>query len=67
VEFDANTQQRLDAKLFAEYRLSDIVGINSSLHFDQSTGDRVRAQDGSEVEDLDFTRWQAYLGARVFW
>jgi hypothetical protein len=54
-------------KLFAEYRVSDIVGINTSLFYDQNRGDRVQAQNGSEVENLEFSRWQAYLGARVFW
>jgi hypothetical protein len=67
IEFQENEQQRIDARLFAEYRLSDVVGINTSLRFDSSAGDPVEANNGAVVEDLDFERWQAYLGVRVFW
>jgi hypothetical protein len=67
VEYQANTQRRFDAKLFAEYRLSDIVGINTSVRYDVSAGPPVRSLAGNTVEDLDFQRWQAYIGARVFW
>lgn len=67
VEYAANEQQRIDARLFAEYRLSDIVGLNTTVRFDSSAGDDVVSRDGAAVEDLDFQRWQAYLGIRVFW
>lgn len=67
VEFEANTQRRFDAKLFAEYRLSDIVGINGSVQYDVSAGPPIRSIAGNQVEDLDFNRFQAYIGARVFW
>ena len=67
VEFEANQQQRLDARLFVEYRLSDVVGLNTTIRYDSSAGDSVQSVDGTAVEDLDFNRWQAYLGVRVFW
>ena len=67
VEYRANQQQRLDARLFSEYRLSDVVGVNATVQYDSSTGDQVEANNGAGVEDLDFQRWQAYLGVRVFW
>jgi hypothetical protein len=67
VEFQANTQRRFDAKLFAEYRVSDIVGINTTVRYDANAGPPIRSLDGASIEDLDYERWQAYIGARVFW
>lgn len=67
LEFRENQQQRFDGRLFAEYRLSDIAGLNTTLRYDSSAGDPVESVDGTAVEDLDFQRWQVYVGARVFW
>jgi hypothetical protein len=67
VEFESSQQRRFDARLFAEYRLSDIVGLNTTVRYDSNVGDQVRSLDGTRVEDLDFKRWQAYAGVRVFW
>jgi hypothetical protein len=67
VEFEESQQQRFDARLFAEYRLSDIVGLNATVRYDSNSGDQVRSLNGALVEDIDFQRWQAYAGVRVFW
>lgn len=53
-------QLRLDGRLFGEYRFTDTLAANASVLYDQVNGPVV-AQ-----EDLDFTRWQAYLGVRWF-
>ncbi len=67
-------QNRIDARLFGEYRLSDIVGLNTTLLYDQAIG-----PDGGVVtveeaagtpevrDDLEYQRFQAYIGMRVFW
>ena len=58
----AFSENRVDVQLFAEYRASDVVGINTTIRYDASLGDnRVGA------DNLQFNRWQAYLGARLFW
>jgi hypothetical protein len=57
----AISQTRLDGRLFAEYRLTDIVATNATLQYDKVNSDPVND------EDLDYDRWQAYIGLRVFW
>jgi hypothetical protein len=73
------SQNRIDAKLFGEYRLSDIFAINLTLMYDQALepSDPVGSQgipsgttdaNGNEVfDDLRYSRFQAYLGLRLFW
>lgn len=66
-EFD---ETRLDATFFAEYRFSDVVGINTTLRYDQNTNDHpvpFVPGGGGARDDLSFKRFQAYLGLRVFW
>jgi putative beta-barrel porin BBP2 len=69
-------QSRIDARLFAEYRLSDIVGLNTTLMYDQAIGgdnivitedNPATMADESATDDLEYSRFQAYLGMRVFW
>jgi hypothetical protein len=82
-------QSRIDARLFAEYRFSDIVGLNTTISYDQAIGgDNIEtspAQPGSDGpdgvagtdddvaavpatrDDLEYTRFQAFIGMRVFW
>jgi hypothetical protein len=70
-------QSRIDARLFGEYRFSDIVGLNTTLMYDQAMGpdqpvstavdDPATPVDESAVDDLEFKRFQAYIGMRVFW
>jgi hypothetical protein len=56
----AFTQTRIDSRAFAEYRFTDTLGVNASFLYDQNISPRVNN------EDLEFTRWQAYLGVRWF-
>jgi hypothetical protein len=79
-------QARIDAKLFAEYRLSDTFGLNTTLTYDQAIGPGPhedadpdadpdsRANQGvllSETprfyDDLEYKRFQAFVGVRLFW
>ena len=67
VQYDSFHQRRIDARLFAEYRVSDSFGINATLLFDKNMSGRPRPYSGQPVtDDLDFTRYQAYIGARWF-
>jgi hypothetical protein len=76
-------QSRIDARLFGEYRLSDIVGLNTTILYDQAMGgDDIVVADGNAGPDgipdnaddvpvtrdnLEYRRFQAYIGMRVFW
>lgn len=70
-------QTRLDAQAFLEYRFSDTFGVNTSINYDQAMGKGpnpqgvfVRANPTSgaaEYDDLEYRRFQAYLGLRAFW
>ena len=53
-------QLRLDARAFGEYRFTETLAANLTLNYDQVNGPVV-AQ-----ENLDYKRWQAYLGVRWF-
>jgi hypothetical protein len=59
----AITEMRIDGGAFAEYRLTDIFALNTTFSYDRSTND-----PGVEVtgENLDYSRWQWYVGARFF-
>ena len=70
-------QSRIDARLFGEYRFSDIVGLNTTIMYDQAMGpdqpipvavdDPATPGDQSANDDLEYKRFQAYIGMRVFW
>lgn len=66
--FDAFSQNRIDARLFAEYRFTNTIGLNGSLRYDSNMSDDLRFRDDPDTptEDLDFERWQAYIGLRWF-
>ena len=55
------SEQRFDATLFGEYRLSNTFGLNATVNYDQNITGAVIQGD-----HLDFSRWQAFLGARYF-
>ena len=60
-------ETRLGGTLFAEYRVTSIVGINATFEADRNIGGGDNPLDTVPQDDLDYTRVQAYLGARVFW
>jgi hypothetical protein len=53
-------QLRLDGRVFGEYRFTDTLAVNATVQYDQVNSPTI-ADD-----DLDYTRWQAYLGVRWF-
>jgi len=61
VEIDSFSQLRLDARMFGEYRITDTFGVNATIQYDQLNSEVVNN------EHLDYNRWQAYVGARLFW
>jgi hypothetical protein len=54
------SQVRLDGRLFCEYRFTDMLASNATLQYDQVNSEAIVS------EDLDYKRWQAYLGVRWF-
>lgn len=55
---------RIDGTLFAEYRLSDVFGINASVRGETLISD---VKLGSQQLPIDWTRVDAFLGARANW
>ena len=68
IQYRAFDQRRIDARLFGEYRASNTIGVNASLLFAKNMSDRLRPRAGvaSVSDDLDYSRWQAYIGLRWF-
>lgn len=60
------TQNRFDARVYGEYRTSDVFAVNASVSYDQVLASE-QVNLGGASEDLEFARFQAYLGARLFW
>jgi hypothetical protein len=58
---DSFSQLRIDGRLFGEYRFTDTFAANATLQYDQVNSEEVNG------EDLDYNRWQAYVGVRLFW
>jgi hypothetical protein len=54
------SQVRFDGRLFGEYRFTDTLAANATLQYDRVNSDTI------PVDDLDYQRWQAYLGVRWF-
>jgi hypothetical protein len=72
----AFSEQRFDAKLFGEYRASSIVGINATVGYDQNITNvkipttelaNMTADQNGPKDSLEFSRWQVFLGVRLFW
>lgn len=55
------SQLRLDGRIFGEYRFTDTLAINGTVQYDQVNSEVVND------EHLDYNRWQAYIGLRLFW
>jgi hypothetical protein len=64
---EAFSQNRFDARLYTEYRTSDVFALNATVSYDQVLMPDGAVNMGGTQEDLEFTRFQAYLGARLFW
>jgi hypothetical protein len=67
IQYAAFDQKRIDARLFAEYRASNTIGINTSLLFAKNMSEDLQPKMmGGAVDDLDYSRWQAFIGLRWF-
>lgn len=55
---------RVDGTLFAEYRISDVFGINATARGEALVSD---VKLGAQQLPIDWTRFDAYLGARANW
>ncbi len=66
------SETRLGARLFAEYRFARNVGLNSTISYDRNISDDEfdlapdDPMNGSR-DDLEYKRFQAFVGVRVFW
>ncbi|HYQ25838.1 MAG TPA: hypothetical protein VER04_01425, partial [Polyangiaceae bacterium] len=67
---EAFSEQRVDASVFGEYRLSNTFGLNATFNFDQNfTGESIPTNEndpGLNPDYLAYQRWQIFLGARWF-
>ena len=54
-------QTRVDGRAFAEYRLTDTLAANATIQYDRASREVVND------DDLGYSRFQAYVGARAFW
>jgi hypothetical protein len=60
-------QNRPDVTLFAEYRPSDTIGINTTLRYTAALeNQRIPVAPGGPNDNLQFTRYEAWLGLRWF-
>jgi hypothetical protein len=68
LEYQEFSQNRIDARLFGEYRFSNSFGVNGSFLYDQTMSDTLVpvTMVTTPTDDLDYTRWQVYVGARWF-
>ncbi|MGK4002964.1 hypothetical protein WMF31_10110 [Sorangium sp. So ce1036] len=63
------TDVRIDASLFGEYRITDALGINSTIRYGNnvsSTALTARGVDGNVENHLGWQQFEAYLGVRWF-
>lgn len=58
----AITQLRVDSRLFTEYRVTDMFATNATFLYDKVTSDPVVVNQ----ENLEYDRWQVFIGARLF-
>jgi hypothetical protein len=63
VQFGEFEEDRIDAQLFAEYRVAPMFGLNTTLRYMQAIAvDDVRPYG----ENIEYSRYQAWIGARWF-
>ncbi|MEO7037263.1 MAG: hypothetical protein ABI548_25130 [Polyangiaceae bacterium] len=69
----AFSEQRFDASLFTEYRLSNSFGLNTTVNYVQNITDVKVHSDPTNLngpnapgDALAYSQWQVFLGARYF-
>lgn len=55
---------RVDGSIFTEFRLGDLLSVNASVRGEAQLSD---VKFGLQQIPFDWTRFEAYLGARVAW
>jgi len=58
----AFVEARYDARAFGEYRFTDAFAMNLTFLYDKANAPHL-----VHGEDLDYRRYQIFLGARLFW
>lgn len=72
VQHEPFSEQRFDATLFGEYRLSDTFGVNATVNYNKNLTDQyiptnqAALNDPNQRDYLAFEQWQAFLGVRWF-
>jgi hypothetical protein len=68
LQYDGGGENRVDLTAFLEYRIGPSVGINTTFRYDAELTDvLIRDAPGSATGDeLKFSRYQVFLGARWF-
>jgi hypothetical protein len=72
LQSDSFSENRLSVTLFGEYRMTDTIGINSTLRYSGALTDRYLAIDNEpgrpvlSYDDLSFNRIEAWVGVRWF-
>jgi hypothetical protein len=69
LQFIGGTDNRVDGQLFLEYRISASVGINTTFRADVALSEfavKEAPGPGSLYDDIQYSRYQAYLGMRWF-
>ncbi len=67
-------QDVIDGRLFGEYRFSEVFGVNTTLLYEQVISPQYPSDlpenpdpgDDDVTEDLEYSRWQIWLGLRYF-
>ncbi|HMR78551.1 MAG TPA: hypothetical protein PKD61_25770, partial [Polyangiaceae bacterium] len=62
-------ENRVDATAFVEYRPSDTVGLNLTGRYNAALDDnriRTNVADPTQTDNLQFSRYEVWLGARWF-
>jgi hypothetical protein len=60
-------EMRIDTSLFAEYRLTNSLGLNATLTYDMNKSKKVLVSYGSaDRDDLSWNRFTAFIGFRWF-
>lgn len=60
------TEKRADATLFGEYRPTDTIGINTTLRYTSQLDDIRVPVSATTSDNLQFSRYEAYIGVRWF-
>jgi hypothetical protein len=69
IQQPAFSEQRVDATVFGEYRLSNKFGLNTTFNYDRNFTDvAIQTADDpmAPTDYLAYERWQIFFGARYF-